>query len=86
MTRDEAIKILEIERECVSRDCNKGCAWCDLGIDRKTILGAYDLILKILTPALKNEDYDPKYYNLFDGDRIYSLQDAYDLGFADKMG
>lgn len=86
MTRDEAIKVLEIERECVSRDCDKECAKCDLVMDRKTILGAYDLILKILTPAIKNENDDPKYYNLFDGDRTYPIQDMYDLGFADKMG
>ena len=83
MTRDEAIEVLKIVRECVSRDCDRECAKCDLVINRKTVLGAYDLILEILTPAIKNENYDPKYYNLFDGDRI---QDMYDLGFADKMG
>ena len=69
MTRDEAIKVLEIERECVSRDCDRECAKCDLVMDRKTVLGAYDFILKILTPALKNEDYNLDHYNLFDGDR-----------------
>lgn len=70
MTRDEAIKVLEIERKCATRGCDRECAKCDLALDRKTILGAYDFILKILTPALKNEDYSLDNYNLFDGDRM----------------
>ena len=48
MERIEVIKGLEIERECVSRDCDRDCGKCDLVQDRDWLLSVYDGALKLL--------------------------------------
>lgn len=46
--REKAIHFLEIERECVSRDCDRECGECDLAQDREALLSAYDDALSLL--------------------------------------
>ena len=43
-----AIGFLEIERECVSRDCDRNCSACDLAQDRDELLSAYDCVIQFL--------------------------------------
>ena len=46
--REEIIRGLQIERECVSRDCDRDCWKCDLVQDRDWLLSVYDGALKLL--------------------------------------
>ena len=46
--REEIIRGLQIERECVSRDCDRDCARCDLVQDREWLLSVYDGALNLL--------------------------------------
>lgn len=48
MDRETIIKGLEIERECVSRDCDRNCLACDLVQDRDWLLSVYDGALELL--------------------------------------
>lgn len=45
MTIDRAMKLLRIERECVSRDCDRKCAECDLVQDRDELIDMYNWVL-----------------------------------------
>lgn len=45
---EKAIKGLQIERECVSRDCAMDCGNCDLAQDRDWLLSVYDDALALL--------------------------------------
>ena len=47
------LKVLKTERECVSRDCNRDCAHCDLSLERSEILRAYNALIAMLDPADK---------------------------------
>ena len=49
MTREDMIKVLENERECVSRDCEYDCAKCDLVLPREQILETYNDLLEMLS-------------------------------------
>ena len=46
--REKVIKGLMIERECVSRDCDRDCGKCDLVQDRDWLLSVYDDALELL--------------------------------------
>ena len=46
--KGKVIKGLQIERECVSRDCDRGCGKCDLAQDRDWLLSVYDDALELL--------------------------------------
>lgn len=46
--REKVIKGLQIERECVSRDCDRDCSKCDLVQDREWLLSVYDDALELL--------------------------------------
>lgn len=46
--RERVIKGLLIERECVSRDCDRDCGKCDLVQDRDWLLSVYDDALELL--------------------------------------
>ena len=46
--REEIIQGLQIERECVSRDCDRDCARCGLVQDKDWLLSVYDGALKLL--------------------------------------
>lgn len=48
MDQETIIKGLEIERECVSRDCDRDCGKCDLAQDRDWLLSVYDGALELL--------------------------------------
>lgn len=46
--REKIIRGLQIERECVSRDCDRDCGKCDLVQDRDWLLSVYDGALELL--------------------------------------
>ena len=48
MTKNEVINGLRIERECVSRDCDRDCANCDLVVEKEWLLQVYDSAIKLL--------------------------------------
>ena len=48
MTKQEILTGLRIERECVSRDCNRDCANCDIVQERDWLLEVYDNAIRIL--------------------------------------
>lgn len=48
INRENVIKGLTIERECVSRDCDRDCAKCDIVQDREWLLSVYDDALELL--------------------------------------
>ena len=48
MTKNEVIRGLRIERECVSRDCDRNCANCDIVQERDWLLSVYDHAIKLL--------------------------------------
>ena len=48
LPKSEIIKGLRIERECVSRDCDRDCARCDIVQDRDWLLLVYDNAIKLL--------------------------------------
>lgn len=45
---DRAIRVIETEHECVSRDCDRDCGKCDLVMESDEILSAYDDVLYLL--------------------------------------
>ena len=49
MNRADMIKVLENERECVSRDCEYDCAECDLVLTREQILETYSNLIEMLS-------------------------------------
>ena len=48
MTKQEVLNGLHIERECVSRDCNRDCANCDIVQERDWLLEVYDNAIRML--------------------------------------
>ena len=56
MTKDEVIRILKIERECISRDCDRNCGYCDLVQEQETLLDAYNSAISLLN--INQEDID----------------------------
>ena len=46
--KQEVLNGLRIERECVSRDCNRDCANCDIVQERDWLLLVYDNAIKLL--------------------------------------
>ena len=55
--REKVIKGLQIERECVSRDCDRDCGKCDLVQDRDWLLSVYDDALALLKEQEEVEPY-----------------------------
>jgi hypothetical protein len=53
MEKAEVIKYLKIERECISRDCDRNCGKCDLVQEQETLLDAYNSAIALLED--KNE-------------------------------
>lgn len=45
----QLLKVLETERECVSRNCDRDCKKCELSLDQEEILTAYDTLISMLT-------------------------------------
>ena len=50
MTRQDVIRGLKIERECVNRTCEHDCKNCDLAQSREWITDVYDTAIKLLSP------------------------------------
>lgn len=48
MDKNEVIKYLKIERECISRDCDRNCGKCDLVQEQETLLEAYNSAIALL--------------------------------------
>ena len=48
LPKSEVITGLRIERECVSRDCDRDCANCDIVQERDWLLLVYDNAIRIL--------------------------------------
>ena len=48
LPKSEVITGLRIERECVSRDCNRDCAHCDIVQERDWLLLVYDNAIRML--------------------------------------
>ena len=48
MTKQEILNGLRIERECVSRDCNRDCANCDIVQERNWLLEVYDSAIALI--------------------------------------
>lgn len=48
MNKDEVLHGLRIERECVSRDCNRDCANCDIVQERDWLLQVYDNAINLI--------------------------------------
>lgn len=58
MDKAGIIKVLENERECVSRDCEYDCAECDLVLPREQILETYSNLIEMLSREENEEDED----------------------------
>lgn len=58
MNKAGIIKVLENERECVSRDCEYDCAECDLVLPREQILETYNNLLEMLSREENEEGAD----------------------------
>ena len=56
MDKNEVIKYLKIERECISRDCDRKCGYCELVQEQRTLLDAYDNAISLL--SINPEDID----------------------------
>lgn len=55
MTVEEAIKVIQTERECVSRQqCDRVCAKCDLVMKDTEIISAYDMAISALLLCRRN--------------------------------
>lgn len=48
MDKNEILRGLRIERECVSRDCNRDCANCDIVQEQDWLLLVYDNAIRML--------------------------------------
>ena len=48
LPKSEVINGLRIERECVSRDCDRDCANCDIVQERDWLLLVYDNAINML--------------------------------------
>ena len=40
--------LLQIERECISRDCDRDCAHCELVQERDELLKMYDILIALI--------------------------------------
>ena len=45
---DHIIRLMQAERECVSRDCDRKCGDCDLAQDREELIQAYNVVIETL--------------------------------------
>ena len=48
MTENEAKRFLEIEKECINRNCDRNCAQCDIVQKIEDLNSAYDAAIKAL--------------------------------------
>ena len=66
MTENEAKAFLEIEKQCINRNCDRNCAKCDIVQKVEDLNSAYDTAIKaleevqrwhtsVVNPNIKNE-------------------------------
>ena len=67
--REKVIKGLKIERECVSRDCDRNCAKCDLVQEREWLLSVYDDAIELL------KEQEPVMWT-YDGDNCFKCSNC----------
>ena len=48
MNEHDAKKLMQIEKECINRDCDRNCAKCDIVQDINELNSAYDVVIKAL--------------------------------------
>ena len=65
---ENTIRLLKIERECVSRDCDRECAKCDLVQDRYELLAAFDDAISML------KAHEPKKVHAIDNVGVSDVQ------------
>lgn len=56
MELTRAIELLEIERECVTRDCDRDCANCELVQDRDELVTMYNTVIAQMRRDAMMED------------------------------
>lgn len=56
MELTRAIELLEIERECVTRDCDRDCANCELVQDRDELVTMYNTVIVQMRRDVMVED------------------------------
>ena len=61
MTKAKVIDILKIERECISRDCDRNCGQCDLAQEQETLLDAYNSAISLLSINPEDKDDNTKW-------------------------
>ena len=61
MDKNEVIHILEIERECISRNCDRNCGLCDLVQEQETLLDAYNSAISLLSINPEDKDDNTKW-------------------------
>lgn len=88
MDREKVIKGLQIERECVSRDCDRDCGKCDLVQEREWLLSVYDGAIALLKEQEWNrltEDDNGLVCGLPGDDGTYLMTDGKDIWFDDYV-
>ncbi|MBR3739477.1 MAG: hypothetical protein IKN04_03345 [Clostridia bacterium] len=55
MNLERVIELLSIEKECVSRNCDRNCEVCDLSQDRSELLKAYKIAIQELKYRLSKK-------------------------------
>ena len=93
--QEKVIKGLQIERECVSRDCDRDCGKCDLVQDRDWLLWVYDNALALLKeqepkkPIVKHFEFHYTSYDEYE-DRTYcpkcKIQLIQQVNYCSKCG
>lgn len=61
LPKSEVITGLRIERECVSRECNRDCANCDLVVERDWLLEVYNTAIELLSIEPEDKDDNTKW-------------------------
>ena len=61
MTKAKVIDILKIERECISRNCDRNCGLCDLVQEQETLLDAYNSAISLLSINPEDKDDNTKW-------------------------
>ena len=56
MDKSEVLRGLRIERECVSRDCNRDCFNCYIVQERDWLLEVYDNAIKLIEDERRCEE------------------------------
>lgn len=67
----EVLRGLEIERQCVSRDCDRNCFTCNLAQDQQWILSVYDGAIEDIKAHIPSVMAPDELGSLDEGDAAY---------------